>query len=121
MYDGTDWVSDHNQGTTWDGSKGNAYTKHQDQAQRVVYRYTGVQAVTHKGNALTTGAPHRVHIGKHKRHLGHKHFKLSNGAKVAQGSSTVFVGTERYAVARVGDQTTDGSPIAVGEDSIDVG
>jgi uncharacterized Zn-binding protein involved in type VI secretion len=121
MYDENgDWVSDHDQGTDWDPSGSKAYRKHEAQANRVVYRYTGEVSHTVNGHALTNGAAHNVHVGPKKRHMSHKHSHHTAG-KVLQGSKTVFVGTGRYAVARVGDQTDDGSPIADGEQSIFVG
>jgi hypothetical protein len=124
MFDGTNWVSDFNQGPSMYPGPGYRAKK----PPYKIYRYqgggsggSGVQAVTKHGSLAKTGAHHNVHVGPNKRHLSHKHAELEGGYKVAQGSATVFVGVEQHPVARIGDATTDGSPIAVGESSVLVG
>jgi hypothetical protein len=62
-----------------------------------------------------------VLLGPKLRHTAHRTALLEGGVQIAQASTTVFVGPERFGVARVDDQTTDGSPIADGESSIMVG
>ncbi len=123
MFDGTNWVSDFNQGPSM--YPGPGYRANQPPYK--IYRHegvassgSGVQAITRHGKKVHKGAHHNVHIGPKKRHLSHKQAELEGGGNVVAGSATVFVGTERYAVARVDDATTD-APIAVGENSILVG
>jgi hypothetical protein len=122
MFDGESWVSDFNQGSSM--YPGAGYRAAQPPYK--IYRHSGasssgsgVHAITQHGKKVK-GTPHGVFVGPKKRRLSHQHAELEGGGEVTQGSPTVFVGPERYAVARVEDQTTD-APIAVGEDSVLVG
>lgn len=124
MYNGTDWVSDFKQRDMWGGPGYRAakpsYKIYRHQSAKGTSTGSGVQGITRHGKKLKKGADHGVHIGPKKRHLSHKRAELEGGGNVTQGSGTVYVGRERYAVARVDDNTTD-APIAVGEDTVMVG
>jgi hypothetical protein len=133
MYDGQKWVSDYQQRDMWGGD---GYRTHQPAHQ--IYRHpdakgqlnqnpakgkgsgSGVQGITTQGKKLKNGASHGVVIGPKKRHFSHKRADLEGGGMVTQGSGSVFVGREQYAVARVNDATTHGQ-IVIGEDTILVG
>lgn len=73
-----------------------------------------------RGRRVKKGVP-SVGLGKRRRHTAHLESPLEGGVQVAQASNSVFVGPERKRVARVNDQTTDGSPLADGEGTILVG
>lgn len=80
----------------------------------------GVHSATVKKHKVKKGVPH-VKLGPKARQTAHLDAPLDDGSKIADASTSVFVGEERKRVARVNDQTTDGSPLAVGESSILVG
>ncbi|HVY46713.1 MAG TPA: hypothetical protein VHB21_12580 [Minicystis sp.] len=77
----------------------------------------GTQSTTKKGKKVTK-ARHDVRGGKHQRQIAHKQAQVEGGYVVAEGSPTVFVGTEQFPVSGVDHLTTDGSPLATGEDSV---
>ena len=124
MYNGSQWVSDYKQRDMWGGPGYRAnqpsYKIYRHQSVKAGSTESGVQGITKHGKKLKKGAEHGVHLGPKKRHLSHKRAELEGGGNVTQGSATVFVGLDRYPVARVGDDTTD-APIAIGEDTVMVG
>jgi hypothetical protein len=131
MYNGEGWVSDFRQ---------NGSTPYPGPGYRAaeppykIYRHqdakpssgggkssgSGVQGITRRGKRLKKGAHHGVYLGRKQRHLSHRRAELEGGGNVIEGSGTTFVGRERYAVARLGDDTTD-APIAVGDETVLVG
>lgn len=125
MYDGQGWASDFKQNGMYPGPSYRAqkppYKIYRHQSAHPTSSGTGVQAITRHGKKLAKGVHHGVQVGPKRRHLSHRLAELEGGGNVTHGSGTVFVGRERYAVSRVGDNTTDGSPIAVGEDTVLVG
>jgi len=124
MFDGTHWVSDFEQRGMYSGP-----TYRAKAPSYKIYRYkgltsssaSGVQGLTQHGSLLALGDDHGVVVGPEQRHLSHLEATLVGGGRVSQGSGTVYVGRNRYPVARVTDMTTDGSPIVVGEDTVQVG
>ncbi len=125
MFDGTDWVSDFNDGQGREVYPGPGYKA--AQPSYTIYRYksgqqssAGVRGTTVAGTKLLKGAHHGVAVGSKKRHLSHQLASLEGGGQVTQGSGTVFVGRDLHPVARVGDGTTDG-PIEVGENTVLIG
>lgn len=77
----------------------------------------GTHSQTKKGNKVARG-DHTVLAGKKKRHTAHVKAPLKKGGVVKQGSRGIFVSPARYRVSGVDHLTTDGSPIADGEDTI---
>jgi len=126
MYNGSGWVSDFKQNgsTPYPGPGYRAakppYKIYRHQDAKAQSTGGGAQGITKQGKKLKKGAQHGVYLGPKQRHLSHKRAELEGGGYVTQGSSTTFVGRERYAVARVEDETTD-APIVVGEDTVLVG
>lgn len=124
MFDGKNWVSDFQQRGMYSGpgyrAKAPPYKiyRHRDAKSASA---SGVQGITKHGSLLAFGEDHRVYIGPEQRHLSHREATLVGGGSVTQGSATVVVGKPQYAVARVTDMTTDGSPIAIGEHTVQVG
>ncbi len=80
----------------------------------------GTHSKTRRGRRVKKGVA-KVHLGKKHRHTAHLESPLEGGGQVVAASTSVFVGAQRQRVARVNDQTTDGTPLADGEDSILVG
>ncbi|UQA60490.1 hypothetical protein E8A73_008470 [Polyangium aurulentum] len=124
MYNGQSWVSDFKQRDMYPGPGYRAarpsYKIYRHQSAKKGSTGTGAQGITRHGKRLKKGANHGVYLGPKQRHLSHRRAELEGGGNVTQGSSTTFVGSERYPVARLGDETTD-APIAVGEDTVLVG
>ncbi len=124
MFDGKNWVSDFQQRGMYSGptyrAKGPPYRIYRN-GGRVSSSASGVQGMTENGSRLALGDDHKVYLGPEQRHLSHREATLVGGGLVSEGSATVYVGRARYAVARVTDMTTDGSPIAIGEDTVQVG
>jgi hypothetical protein len=80
---------------------------------------SGVRSTTKKGKKIKGHT--NVMVGPKKRHVVHRTAALEGGGQVIQGSRSVFVGPQRYLVSRIDDLTSDGSVIATGESSVDVG
>ncbi len=126
MYNGQGWVSDFKQNgsTPYPGPGYRAakppYKIYRHQSVKSGSTGSGVQGITKQGKRLKKGAQHGVYLGPKQRHLSHRQAELEGGGNVIEGSGTTFVGRERYAVARIGDNTTD-APIVVGEDTVLVG
>ncbi|HEY4116551.1 MAG TPA: hypothetical protein VGM56_01795 [Byssovorax sp.] len=78
---------------------------------------SGTHTKTKKGKHVRR-ASHTVLVGPKARQLAHKTAALDGGDVVAEGNATVLVEPGRYPVARVDHMTTDGSPLADGEDSV---
>jgi hypothetical protein len=81
---------------------------------------SGTHSKTKKGKKVKKGHPH-VLVGKKRRQVAHRTAPLQGGGKIVDGSPSVFVGRERFRVSRIDDLTTDGSVLASGEATIDVG
>lgn len=124
MYDGQNWISDFQQRGMYSGptyrAKAPPYKiyRHKDAKSASA---SGVQGITKNGSQLAFGDDHKVYLGPEQRHLSHRQATLVGGGLVTQGSASVVVGRPQYAVARVTDMTTDGSPIAIGEHTVQVG
>jgi hypothetical protein len=77
----------------------------------------GDQSQTKKGGKVKA-KDHQVMVGTKRRLIAHREAPLEGGGMVAQGTRSIKVGREQYDVAAVTHDTTDGSPIANGEDSV---
>lgn len=78
---------------------------------------SGDQSKTKKGGKVKAKNL-QVMVGRNQRLIAHREAPLEGGGMVAQGTSSIKVGWEQYDVAAVTHDTTDGSPIANGEDSV---
>lgn len=72
---------------------------------------------TKKGSQIKA-EDHGVVIGKKKRKVAHRQASLEGGGQVTKGTQSIKVGRQQQDVAAVTHDTTDGSPIATGEDSV---
>jgi hypothetical protein len=59
-----------------------------------------------------------VGVGKQQRLLAHRQASLVGGGEVSRGTASITVGRPQYDVSAVSHDTTDGSPIATGEESV---
>lgn len=78
---------------------------------------SGTQSQTKKGSKVKA-EENNVRVGPKQRLIAHKRASLEGGGQVTVGTMSIKVGTPQYDVAAVTHDTTDGSPIANGEDSI---
>lgn len=77
----------------------------------------GEQSKTKKG-AKVKAKDNGVRVGANQRLIAHREASLEGGGQVTRGTVSIKVGREQYDVAAVTHDTTDGSPIANGEDSV---
>jgi hypothetical protein len=59
-----------------------------------------------------------VGAGKKQHRVAHRQASLLGGGEVTRGTASITVGRPQYLVSAVSHDTTDGSPIATGEDSV---
>jgi hypothetical protein len=72
---------------------------------------------TKKGNQIKA-QDHGVRVGPKQRKVAHRQASLESGGQVIAGAQSIKVGRQQQDVAAVTHDTTDGSPIATGEDSV---
>jgi hypothetical protein len=77
----------------------------------------GERSKTKNGSEIKA-QDHGVRVGPKKRKVAHEQAALESGGRVTQGAASIKVGRQLQDVAAVSHDTTDGSPIATGEDSI---